>query len=198
MRKLGAKGRARARCARGWRRRAERARRGRAGCSRRRRQQVRPVPAAARLPSAAGPEPRAAANFVCAARRVAELPSEGGTRGRARDGRVPPSDPLSVPVRVPKPRAVRAGRVGCGTSRAGGESQAPTQSLHGAGRGARAPGCRRWRRGEPGPGAPAAGRRCRAGQPGCQGLGAGSEPAGGGECGEKWGTMRVSNLRKSL
>lgn len=47
MRKLGCKGRAPARCARGWRRRAERARRGRTGCSRRRRQQVRLVPAAA-------------------------------------------------------------------------------------------------------------------------------------------------------
>lgn len=58
-----------------------------------------------------------------------------------------------------------------------------------AGGGAVSPGQVRWQRG---------GAVVRDGR-----AAGGSEPGrsprgGGGECGEKWGTMRVSNLRKSL
>lgn len=153
MRKLGGEGRARARCARGWRRRAERARRGQAGCSRRRRQQVRPVPAAARRPSAAGPEPRAAANFVRAARQVAELRSATGPGGGRGDGRrfsLPGSS--SPPVSRSREVYARAGWAMGQAEQEAGRVCLP-QSFHGAGLGARAPGGRRWWRGVPGPGA---------------------------------------------
>ncbi|XP_052054022.1 DNA-binding protein Ikaros isoform X9 [Apodemus sylvaticus] len=70
---------------------------------------------------------------------------EGG-RGRGRC--LPLLDSASPPGS--RSRVACADRVGSGTSRAGGGSRAPAQSLHGAGRGARAPGGRRWRRGEPG------------------------------------------------
>lgn len=129
------------------------------------------MPAAARRPSAAGPEPRAAANFVRAARRVSELRSAAGPGGGCGDGTAPLflslslSARLLVPAGVTKPRGVRAGRVGYGTSRAGGGSRVPPQSFHRAGRGARAPGGRRWRRGEPRPGAlPAGGAVARDGR----------------------------------
>lgn len=104
MRKRGGEGRARARCARGWRRRAERAWRGRAGCSRRRCQQVRPAPAAAPAALVPGSQPRALAKFV---RAVPELRWDGTAgsghpaAGRGRRRRVPLCAPLRARVPVP-------------------------------------------------------------------------------------------------
>lgn len=110
MRKRGGEGRARARCARGWRRRAERARRGRAGCSRRRRQQVRPAPAAAPAALGAASQPRALAKF---ARAVPELRSDGsagtGYPAAGRGRRAPLCAQLCALLRAGIPVPLRAG-----------------------------------------------------------------------------------------
>lgn len=247
MRKQGGEGRARARCARGWRRRAERARRGRAGCSRRRRQQVRPAPAAApaalgaRGPSqlrrkvcvrgpgvAVGTAPRERATrrwgrkrraLLCAQLRARitapfavplRAPLVSHSESRPRPARVP----LRVPLRAPLvPRSeLRSNEPDEGRAAADRRSWdqrcAHPQSLRNAGgwralgppplgaAGGQAPAG--WGRGAGRPGARPVGGAVRAGQPRDREREVRSEPLGVGSVAEKWGTMRVSNFRKSL
>lgn len=225
MRKRGGKGRARARCARGWRRRAQRARRGRAGCSRRRRQQVRPAPAAARAAFwglSRSPAllqsfrarlrwPRVAAETGAA--RAGGLGDAGGTGRRALS--VSRSAPLCVPRSVYRssergggrdlragpsrlrgkwrgdrqrgsPQSLRGGRACAPATRRSGRQQVATRGRGGGGR--RGGGQVR------GPRA----ALCTRGSRSTGSAKAGSEPAGGGECGGEMGNNASEQLQEVI